>query len=436
MPSLRSLLLLAGLFLLTPSAFAGQGPQTPGSPDIGLFLMNDGSVRTINLRTISPAVLAQIRATGRQIDPRTGRPLDGNGVMPGAEFRPSPVRPGVPAPVNTWDGLDPEIRRLWNLEQNWRAATGPLIYSYQAIRIQGSTLTPAQMYDRLREFPLFSDGNVAEARFLRARADVDPRFRHRQFVVFRARSEYPGIVGVLNGLQEFVNSRWVPVEIFYDDATRTITAVTLGDHMVVGVRRWQVIRQDDGSVVVMTEAWEARNGGMNDFAMRTGVPGIMTGRQVMAMVWNRYLQNIGNAFTTGGGRFDWQAGTNGELGLWRELPAGSANPFRPGLRNWQLPWGGGNVPFEEGPRHPGTPIAPGFFGPSWVPPTGTPITTSGLGPGVPGVPGGRPATAVVSGAGDGGWNGGLGADTQVVSAGPSGTPGPATGAGMDRGSTL
>ena len=68
----------------------------------------------------------------------------------------------------------------------------------------------------------------------------------------------------------------------------TITAVTLGPHMVVGVRRW-TIKEDKCSIKIETEAWEQRNGTFNDIAMQAG------GKAAMGGIWEQYLSNIASA---------------------------------------------------------------------------------------------------------------------------------------------
>src|SRR3954469_3914022 len=180
-----------------------RAPQSPASARPVQVLMRDGSVRTVTTN-ISPGVLEAIQNNQE----------DGYGIQR-IDNVPIQVRPNPTANnrlggylVNTEAGLDAQLGFLRQAPQNWSAATGELIYSYQAIRIANSRMTADQLFAMLQSFDQFSAGNVAEARVVTGGV-FDPAFRDRRFVMFRARSEYPGIVGTLNGLQEFVNARWV-----------------------------------------------------------------------------------------------------------------------------------------------------------------------------------------------------------------------------------
>jgi len=121
----------------------------------------------------------------------------------------------------------------------------------------------------------------------------------------------------MNAAQLAVNHPTVAVEVFANDYSQLVSAVTLGNHMVVGVRRWYV-QAFDCEVKVSTEAWEARNGTANDIAMNLPWVG---GRQVMGSVWHQYLINIGEAYA-GEGNF----AIHSEY--WGHLDAGSQIPFQ------------------------------------------------------------------------------------------------------------
>jgi len=254
-------------------------------------------------------------------------------------------RPAPPArPVSTFQALT-------TMPQNWDSATGELMYSYQAIDVRpgANGRTANQMFAELATFQHFNPGNHRDG------ADDHRASRHRRpereppFVMFRADPSV-SVVGGLNFAQQFLNSEWVPVEIITDEQNKTITAVTMGDHMIVGVRRWTMKPNADGSYRIETEAWEQRNGMVNNVAMNTGVPLVLSGKEVMGMVWDRYLNNLGTRATQNGGTYQYAPGTNGESGLWRHRPRGSQNPFRAGIP-------GSGVPGQMPP--------PGFCGPDY-----------------------------------------------------------------------
>lgn len=266
-----------------------------------------------------------------------------------------------PAPPTTFQALT-------TMPQNWSSATGELMYSYQGIDVPrgAGNRTAQQMFAEMATFQHFNANNIATAQMVTAPAGTVGPDATRRFVMFRA-DPAPTVVGGLNFAQQFLNSEWVPVEIFTDEANMTITAVTMGDHMIVGVRRWTVVPNADGSYRIETEAWEQRNGMVNNVAMVTGVPLVLSGKEVMGMVWDVYLNNLGQRATgarrTGGAgdRYTYTAGTNNEAGLWRHRPRGSENPFRRGIPGNGLP---GRMP------------PPGFFGPSYGP--GDPVQARGI----------------------------------------------------------
>ena len=252
----------------------------------------------------------------------------------------------------------PTFQALTTIPQNWNSATGELMYSYQGIDVPRGNRTAQQMFSEMATFQHFNPNNIATAQMITAPAGTVGPNASRRFVMFRA-DPAVSVVGGLNFAQQFLNSEWVPVEILTDERNMTITAVTMGDHMIVGVRRWTVVPNADGSYRIETEAWEQRNGMANNVAMVTGVPLVLSGKEVMGIVWDVYLNNLGQRATgarrTGGAgdRYTYTAGTNNEAGLWRHRPRGSENPFRAGIPGSGIPAG----------RMP----PPGFFGPSYGP---------------------------------------------------------------------
>ena len=101
----------------------------------------------------------------------------------------------------------------------------------------------------------------------------------------------------------------IDVALAFDDANHTVTAVTLGDHPLVGVRKFSVSLLCAGHqgymLRVQTEAYERA---------RLAVPGSMpaanilgqtfVGEQFAKDMWARYLKNIAEWAQTRGGTFD------------------------------------------------------------------------------------------------------------------------------------
>jgi hypothetical protein len=82
----------------------------------------------------------------------------------------------------------------------------------------------------------------------------------------------------------------VYVRAFADDTTDTLSAVTLGKHMIVGIRQWsvQLAQSDNGEAVmtIFTAAWERRNGYVTDWGFK------IAGKTDMLKIWRIYLGNI------------------------------------------------------------------------------------------------------------------------------------------------
>jgi len=101
----------------------------------------------------------------------------------------------------------------------------------------------------------------------------------------------------------------IDVALAFDDATHTVTAVTLGDHPLVGVRKFAVTKLCAGHqgcmLRVHTEAYERA---------RLTVPGSMPAANVLGQafigeqyakdMWARYLKNIAEWAQNRGGTFD------------------------------------------------------------------------------------------------------------------------------------
>jgi hypothetical protein len=220
----------------------------------------------------------------------------------------------------------PTVDRPWTLQPNLAFGEGDSIYTHQSITINGTcdTQTARQIYNDMKSFKHFSANNISDVRIVHPGGLEPKEWRDRTFAMFRAKpyNELGGVTGALNSAQRIINPAEVPVELFFDDHNMTITAVTLGPHMIVGYRKWHV-SEGSGSdecgkqVVVQTEAWERRNGSINDKAMMNG------GKDAMIQIWAQYLKNIAKAATGRGG-------TSGDVSLFQDRIDGGGQPFAPG----------------------------------------------------------------------------------------------------------
>lgn len=137
-------------------------------------------------------------------------------------------------------------------------------------------------------------------------------FNVRLFPVINPSQAGAGLLNV--GQLAIGNPINIPVQLSYDDQNMTITAQTLGPHMIVGVRKWSV-KETDCSIIIETQAWEQRNGTLNNAAMMLG------GKNAMGSIWAQYLRNLADA-ATGGNAAACDVGES-----WSTLPSGSRNPF-------------------------------------------------------------------------------------------------------------
>ena len=277
---------------------AGQGPiplfpqgdpappfRLPESIPLGLF--RDGSVRAVH----------------PDIDPHVYRAWQSN--------RQGPIEQTLHrstsfygAPVRMAAGTDPQLLILAGLKPNWTAATGKLTYSKQSIFIPqiGPFLSTDTIYRQLKDFRHFDQDNLAQARVIRAGALDSATLQQRQFALFRVRllletKPLETHWALANTLQGLVNSNPVAVELHYHDRLRMVEAITIGNHMLVGSRRWHVIKTGKHSVRVTSEAWVRPNGKLNEFAMQS------LGPLAMERIWSQYLVNIGKAVKLRGSQF-------------------------------------------------------------------------------------------------------------------------------------
>ncbi len=97
------------------------------------------------------------------------------------------------------------------------------------------------------------------------------------------------------GMSRF-NAANPTVQLVQGPGQYELTGVTLGSHMLVGVRRWRVliIRQSPPVLSVETEAYE-QNSSYANAAGRWAL-----GQSAQYAVWDNYLNNIGAAWVTKG----------------------------------------------------------------------------------------------------------------------------------------
>ena len=251
------------------------------------------------------------------------------------------------APVRMAAGTDPQLLILAGLKPNWPAATGKLTYSRQSVFIPRIKpwLCTETIYRQLKDFRHFNQDNLAQVRIIRAGALDPAAIQNRQFALFRVRllletKPLDSHWALANTLQGLVNSNPVAVELHYHDKLRMVEAITLGDHMLVGCRRWHVIATSKQSVRVISEAWVRPNGKLNEFAMES------LGPLAMERIWAQYLANISNATKLRGSQILHDPLQQHEFTISPRAPWPQPTPWppvqRPGIR-------GMNKPFSTGP---------------------------------------------------------------------------------------
>jgi hypothetical protein len=252
---------------------------------VGVF--PDGSVRSIH----------------PEINPIVVEYMDDHGTAP---IRETTHRPGIGtgAPVGTVAGTDPRFLEHMTLEENWEHGVGPVIQTTQAIEIapDNQRLDVPAIYDILEDFGGFNDGNIADVTIHKPGALDSPLIQDQRFAVFTVKTLSNAPLNdpfwhLMNTLQLMVNEPDVAVRLHNLPEEHEVFGVTLEKHMLVGARVWRVYEQDSGWIVIETEAWEQRNGVINDVAAE------IAGRAAMEEIWTRYITNVANKATTGEGRF-------------------------------------------------------------------------------------------------------------------------------------
>ncbi|MEE2843481.1 MAG: hypothetical protein VX761_03130 [Planctomycetota bacterium] len=271
---------------------------------IGVF--PDGSVRTVH----------------PEIDPIVVEYMDNHSTGP---IRDSLHRPGIGtgAPVGTIAGTDPRLLEHMTLQENWEHGVGPVIQTTQAIEISPDNrhLDVAAIYEILEDFGGFNDGNIADITIHKPGVLDSPLVQDQRFAVFTVKTLGDAPLNdpfwhLMNTMQLIINEPNVAVRLHNLPDEHEVFGVTLEKHMLVGARVWRVYEQDSGWTVIETEAWEQRNGVINDVAAE------IAGRAAMEEIWTRYLTNIANKAATGEGRFHVLPKTT------TVHPAGTVNPWK------------------------------------------------------------------------------------------------------------
>jgi len=281
---------------------------------IGLF--PDGSDRTVT----------------SDISPRVAKLMIENNTGPITSTLHRP-RIGYGSPTKTLGGMDPKIRELTTMKENWASAHGEVTRCIQRIEIapenMASNVDIDTLYSWLEDFRVFAPGNVATVKVYRP-GPLDFQLPEGEsYAIFTVNTldHFGGTDpywNTLNTIQLAVNDRNIPVKLYSDPETHQLAAVTLENHMLVGVRVWRIYELQDGWVRIETESHEQRNGAINNVAAQVAA------RTTMEEVWRRYLRNLGYAATGGTGRFAEMTAQ------WFDLPTGMENPWKD-LKSIQLP---------------------------------------------------------------------------------------------------
>lgn len=191
---------------------------------------------------------------------------------------------------------------------NWAFATGPMHHSYHRVRLCIPKLDTNQamnrIYDDLRQFNHFSSPVPNVARFTR-----DGNKGH--FAI----SDAPIALG------SWLLGNSIDIIVLEHQARREVVGVTIGDHPLVGVRKWWpekagLLLTGSGTIVdVVTEAYERASGKWNESLYSEA-------RSEQKRMWLTYLQNIATY---------WRKHHRAQVVEWEEVletAEGTANPFR------------------------------------------------------------------------------------------------------------
>lgn len=232
---------------------------------------------------------------------------------------------GLGAPIDTLAGMDPKIRELTTMKENWGEACGEVTHCLQRIEIApenlGSNVNTDTIYEWLEDFRLFNKNNIATTEVYKPGPLDFPLPADESYAVFTVRTldisdRDDPYWKMLNTLQLIINDKDIVVKLYGNPEDHQLSAVTLENHMLVGVRVWRTYETHAGWLRIETEAHEQRNGFINNLAAE------MAASSVMEEVWSRYLVNLGNAATGGTGRYAKRPAQ------WFHYPKGQENPWR------------------------------------------------------------------------------------------------------------
>jgi hypothetical protein len=161
---------------------------------------------------------------------------------------------------------------------NWTPGELGTTVTHSAVEIefidQSNPLSPYHLFRDLCEFVHFDSGHnhVAQVRLER---EADGTI----YAMFK-------MLGVTGFFSWLVNGREVPVRVWCNPNSFTVTGDTAGRHMLIGQRRWSVDAIAAAAKRIRTEAYERPR----TFSNRVGMT--LSGRHKQLEVWRAYFENI------------------------------------------------------------------------------------------------------------------------------------------------
>jgi RHS repeat-associated protein len=302
----------------TPNNYLYSGQQY--DPDIGLYYN-----RARYLSTDTGRFWSRDSVDGNNEDPLSlhkylycqGNPV--NGVDPsghedvvGIDMDFSIGNIGFGFSVAAAFGLGPEQEN--DFSPNWAAGKGDVMHNlaWDEIKLpsgSGSQIAN-QMYGDLQQFRYFYPHNTAQVR---------PGWPYTFFTP----------IGGPGAAIDLINPSSVAVQLVNGPGQDELSAVTLGHHMLVGIRRWRVkiVHQNPPDLLVETEAYDQDNGRLNQigrnfpFLGSFGITGYGQGKQYET--WHDYLNNIGSHWVNTAG-----ATSSGEDHIQAQDTGTTQNPWR------------------------------------------------------------------------------------------------------------
>lgn len=169
------------------------------------------------------------------------------------------------------------------LTSNWGMQKGDLSHSHHFFRI-----TFAEGIDILEQCNLLFDDLATFRSFDSGNNDVALKYTKTaedgRIIVYFDSTLLLRLCSIL------FNWRKVPVRVLIDHDTLTVIGDTLGMHMLVGQRRWQLKRLGPRTIVVRTASYDYGRGKMNALAMR------YFGKWLQLRVWTGYFLNIADDY--------------------------------------------------------------------------------------------------------------------------------------------